>query len=271
MQTCIDPEMRTMLHSYEMNQLSDAERDQFEEHLIDCPFCMDEVQSMARLSAAMIVHREAVLDALKTDGLTFDRIRRSLTTPRETIWDKLTGLFQGWQRRTALAGAVAAAILVTLLLRPPSTSLYRSDLSYDLPPYQLGVQLRGETQDEATRLFESAMKFYVEGDYGAAAQGIKHALRLDAGQAERWLYLGASQYALHDMKDAVKSLKRAERDGEGLTKTRAQWYLAQAYLYEGKVDRARVLLESVAAQDSERVEEARMLLSLISQRERQGK
>lgn len=262
--------MGGMIHNYELNQLTETDRDRFEEHMICCSFCLGEAQSMQRLSTAMVANREAVLVALGEDGLTFDRIRRRLTMSRESLWGKLGDFLSGWSGRTVLVGATAMAILVGFLLRPlPSDNPFRANLSFELPPYQNGLHLRGEPEDEATKLYASAMEFYARGNYVVAATGIQHSLELDASHADRWLYLGASQYALMDMKEAIKSLKQAERSGEGLTKTRAQWYLAQSYLFQGKVVRARILLESVAAQNGERAEEAKLLLARIGEYERQ--
>lgn len=262
--------MGGMIHNYELNQLTETDRDRFEEHMICCSFCLSEVQSMQRLSTAMIANRGAVLVALGEDGLTFDRIRRRLTMSRESLWDRLGAFLSGWSGRSVLVGATAMAILVGFLLRPqPSGNPFRADLSFELPPYQNGLHLRGEPEDEATKLYASAMEFYVQGNYVAATTGIQHSLELDASHADRWLYLGASQYALLDTKGAIKSLKQAERSGQGLTKTRAQWYLAQSYLFQGKVGRARILLESVAAQNGERAEEAKLLLARISEHEQQ--
>jgi tetratricopeptide (TPR) repeat protein len=259
-----------MIYSYEMDQIADVDRDLFEEHLLTCSFCLGEVQSMHHLSTAMIANREAVLDVLRADGLTFDRVRRRLTETRETLWSRLGEFVRGWPGRSALAGAVAMAILMVFLLRPqPSSNPFRGDLSFDLPAYQNGLQLRGGPQDEATKLFESAMEFYVRGDYASAVSGIQHALRLDSSHPDRWLYLGVSQYALRDSKSAIKSLRQADREGQGLTQIRARWYLAQSYLFEGKVDRARALLESVAAQNGERADDAKLLLARISEHERQ--
>jgi Putative zinc-finger len=269
MPECINPQVRELIHDYEMNQLTEAERDRFEEHLIDCPFCLHEAQAMQRLSTAMTANREAVLDALREDGLTFDRIRRRLTVRRESRWEMLAGWFQSWPGRSALAGAMAAAVLIGFLLRPQlANSPYFKDLSFQVPPYH-SVQLRGGTLGEADKLFESAMEFYVQGKYAVAIGGIKHSLKLDSSHPDRWLYLGASQYALLDPKGAIKSLKEAERTGQGLTKTRARWYLSQSYLLQGKVDRARTLLESVAAENGERADDAKLLLVRIADRERQ--
>jgi len=270
MHECTDPQMRTLIHSYEYDQLPDSDRELFEEHLLSCTFCLGEAQSMHRLSTAMIANREGVLNVLRADGLTFDRVRRHLTTPRETLGSRLSKLLRGWPGRAALAGAAAMAILFGFLLRPPSAdNPFRSDLSYELPPYANGIHLRGGPEDDATKLFASAMEFYVQDDYGAAASGIKHSLKLDSSQPDRWLYLGAAQYAMRDARSAIKSLKQAERRGEGLTKTRAQWYLAQCFLFQGKVSRARALLESVTAQNGEHAEEAKTLLARISEHERQ--
>jgi len=107
------------------------------------------------------------------------------------------------------------------------------------------------------------MESYRNSDYSAAISGIRNALEIDPNQPERWLYLGVSQYATHDARGALHSLKKADADGQGLTKIRARWYLAQSYLYLSKPAPARPLLEWVVAQNGEHSGEAQRLLALM--------
>lgn len=265
-ETCINPELRSRLHEYELGRLADAERESFEEHLMSCPFCLQEVRAMRPVAALVTEQRDALVDALRKDGLTYESLRNRLLSRPETMWDKLTAWLATWQGRTSLAGAVAVFALLMLVLRGPAgPSPFINDLSFEVPPYKNGITLRGEGQDEARSLFESAMRFYNRGDYVTAAQGIKQSLVLDQNHPDRWLYLGMTRFAQHDAKGAIKSLRRAERDGQGLVKMRARWYLAQSYLLAGNVRAAEPLLHSVAAEDGEYMDDARVLLDRIAE------
>jgi tetratricopeptide (TPR) repeat protein len=264
--------MREYIHDYELNQLNDADRDRFEEHLMSCSFCTAEAQAMQPLTTVLTEHREGVLNALREDGLTFDQIRRQMTMPRETVWDRLSEFFRNWYGRTALVGAAAVAVIVAVLLYPHAgTPPYLADLSYELPPYESNLELRGEQSDQAAVAFEMAMDSYRQGHYAVAIKGIQRALDIDPDRSERWLYLGVSQYATHDARNAVCSLKKADANAEGLTKIRARWFLAQSYLYLGKVSPARPLLEWIIAQGGEHSEDAEKLLATVLEHEQARK
>ena len=265
MNECINHSLREILHGYEMNRLNEADRERFEAHLLECAFCLTEAESMRRLTNALLANRSAMLAALREDGLTFDQIRRRLLAPRESLLDKLAASLRTVFGRVALAGALATAVLFTFLLWPRTgDSPYRQYLSYDLPPYQTGLELRGEIHNEAATVFEAAMESYRRGNYRAAIDGIRKSLELDSNQPDRWLYLGVSQYAAHDARAAIRSLRKADEDGQGLTKLRARWYLAQSYLYLSKPTPAEALLEWIVAQNGEHAEDAERLLTLIN-------
>ncbi len=265
---CTDPQLRELIHGYELDQLSADERQRFETHLFMCPFCLKEAQAMTRVSSFAVQHREELLETLRADGLSFDQISRRLRARRESVWERLAGVFQGWQRQAALAGALAVIILLAIVLKPrPAASPYEGYLSYELPAYRNDVRLRGEAEDEATRLFESAMDSYAAGNYAAASKGIKRSLKLDSQQPDRWLYLGAAQFAQKKPKAAIESLRNADRDGKGVTKIRARWYLAQSYLLNGEVRPAEDLLEWLVARDGEHAEDARSLLAKLREHE----
>ncbi|MDP8240983.1 MAG: hypothetical protein P9X24_17980 [Candidatus Hatepunaea meridiana] len=49
--SCINLEIGELIDQYEMKQLSEAQRDLFENHLMDCEFCLQELEEMAPMAS----------------------------------------------------------------------------------------------------------------------------------------------------------------------------------------------------------------------------
>jgi anti-sigma factor RsiW len=79
---CADPLVGSLIHHYEAGLLDEAERDQFEEHLLKCDFCAKEVESMYALSTAMVTSRETIRAGLARDGINLETLRGQLATNR---------------------------------------------------------------------------------------------------------------------------------------------------------------------------------------------
>ena len=56
MSECIDKKLGKLLYAYELGMLQESDRDTFEVHLLECPFCHEQVSQMA--DAADLLRRD---------------------------------------------------------------------------------------------------------------------------------------------------------------------------------------------------------------------
>jgi len=249
---------------YVLGQLSPAEQEAYERHYFECDRCFGDLRSLQAIHAALQQHPRAA--------------RSRKDEPRQWLW-------RGW----AIAGAVAASLVVVVLLRqfeapervvdrgappaavspvtpapvampeePPAESRAdgaavpstakagapsrRAELLAKLarvqPPRFSPSVLRGMT-DEATAAFQQGMKFYVAGDFGAAAPLLRNAARLDPGRPDIAFFLAASELLSGDATAAAGEFNRTIEMGDTPFLEEAHYYLAKAHLKLGDVGEAR--------------------------------
>jgi tetratricopeptide (TPR) repeat protein len=151
--------------------------------------------------------------------------------------------------------------LAKRVMDAPLQNPYLTYIRYDELPYQ-PIETRGITKTEGMKFFELGMKDYVQKNYAVAIKNLKLAVQSES-QAQWWLYLGVSHFMNHESAPAILALEKADTLSSPFLKMTARWYLAQAYLVEQKLDKAKPLLESVVASKTERSSLADSLLSKI--------
>jgi len=276
MNECRDPQVGELITQYEMGELSDEERDRFEEHLMDCDFCRRELEGMLPTISAMRSHRAEILKGLHEEGISFESLKkRLLALPRsgrikktspKYIWEKI---LQGLRVFSRPRGWVPAAVVVTALLLMITLPLfhhpenpYLTYLSFDKLPYQ-PQKLRGEMASQAERFFHKGMNEYLRGNYRGAIGNLREAVEKDPDNGTWWLYLGVCYYLNHQGKQAIEALTRADGLTQYSLNVKSRWYLAQAYLLQGDADRAIPLLERIRDQKREYATQADSLLTIV--------
>ncbi|MCX6601837.1 MAG: hypothetical protein NT025_09815 [bacterium] len=279
---CKNPEIGKLIAHYEAGQLDDADRNRFEEHLLECDFCVEEVERMYPVATALLANRDRIREGLAQDGITFDALkerlahaargqqRRGVLAP---IREQVLGLREALRRPpvlwTALGTAAAMILLVVtfqFVVRPnesPSDSRCVPFLSFQALPYEGSLTLRGEGAVAGKEDFDKGMEAYLQADYRRATKYLRQAVNQSSGQAEWWLYLGVCSYLQRDAKQAMKALGRADELAQGRVKLRARWFLAQTYLLNGDRDRAEPLLEWIVAQKRDYYQDATDLLNRL--------
>jgi hypothetical protein len=280
--SCTDPDLGHLIAHYELGQLSDTERDAFEQHLLRCEFCAQEVEAMHDVANALLANREAIRRGLAEDGITFEALKRDLAAPKPSwfrrffgrIWEALdmnkhTEQARIFWRATGVAvgiALVAVVVYVAVLNKEtPSTSPYVPMLSFRVLPYEGSLTLRGGEKIDGQEIFDQGMEAYVQTDYKKAARLLRQATSKTGDQPTWWLYLGVCQYLLRDPKAAIKTLSRADELAQGAVKIRSRWFLAQACLLNGDRDRAEPLLEWIISQKRDHQEDAANLLGKLRQ------
>ncbi len=70
MSECIDPKFKEMIHAFELNLLTEDDRLQFEQHLLECDSCLKEVRQFLPVSLLMRRDPEFQADEVSDRGLS---------------------------------------------------------------------------------------------------------------------------------------------------------------------------------------------------------
>ncbi len=265
---CIAPELGALLMQYELGKLSDAEREHFERHLMDCECCLAELASMHEVADALVANRTAIVEAYEKEGVTvgslldqalarpkLQPIRHDAEQPTKASifsWDSLFG------PRAAIAYSMAAAIVLIVGL-----NLFTGDKTITVgaytPPSWFAWQTRGT--DSADSLLISAQRSYSAMDFASAASTLGLYLK-GREDAQATLYLGVSQYELGRLDLALQSVLNV-KSNNSVIQGEADFYRALILIKQGENDDAVAILKQLAANNSNRVEEARDLMKQL--------
>ena len=226
-----------VIERYAAGRLSESETQAFEEHLLECERCQDE------LTLAVAV-REA---------LPVGEADEEPVVPRRLPW-----------RGAGIGLTLAAAAVATLMILPgrraagPFAELGR----VTQPPIYLGVPVR-QAPARPDSVFDAAMTTYVSGDFADAARGLQESLAVGAHAAPSQFFLGASLLMLDRDEEAAAAFQAVIEAGESPYFVEAHYYLAKALLRMDGADEASVHLAIAAATDSEIGAMARALADSI--------
>lgn len=228
--------------SYLRRELAEADQEAFEEHLVACASCADELAALCALTAELERSREQIV---------------AETASRPSAWRR------PWILALAAVVVVAAGLGIWMRLQPaPGPRAELAELAAFEPPTYVPVRLRG-SEDEAARRFREAMEFYAAGDWRGALPGLRAAAALDPEAPHLAFYLGACALLAGDTDEAISALERTAALGDTPFLEEALFYLAKARLQAGEVGAARAELAKVIELNGDRLEEARGLLGRL--------
>ena len=228
---------------YLLGTLADAEQEAFEEHLIACTACLEEVTALCALKAELERSRERIV---------------AEAAGRPSPWRR------PWLLATAaavLAVAAGLGVWVRLQLAPgPKPEL--AELAQFEPPAYAPVRLRG-SEDDGARHFREAMALYAASDWRGALPGLRAAAALDPEAPRLAFYLGACALLAGETDEAITQLQRTAELGDTPFLEEALFYLAQAHLQTGDATAARGTLVKVILLKGDRSKEAQSLLDRL--------
>lgn len=268
--TCDDVRDQDLVAHYVHRRLSDADRDQFEEHFIGCESCFAEVQDyrvlrqgLAESPAATTIPAtapaaawwRAVLPAFVLAGAGAV-IALALYLPRSSVPASSTDTAAG------TAPATSEPVSVDPVPAGPSRMALVGQLARVEPPEYLPPNLRNASgPDDA--LFKRAMARYQAKQYDEAATALRALRASGPDSAETLFYLGVSDLMSGRVTDALASLETAAAMRDLIYEEDARFFLAKALLSAQDVARARIELARVVALDGDRQQAARSLIDAI--------
>lgn len=267
---CTDQETGKLITLYELGKLREDQQERFEQHLMDCDFCLQELQALSPTIAALRNQREELVLALHNSGVSYAAQKRALLASRHpvrfSLWKRISEMVEDLViPRELIPAVVVTAALVFLLIIPPSTQMdnpYLPYISFQKAPYSQGT-LRSAAASEADQEFVLGMQQYLRSDYPAAIHYLSKAIELNPEEGEFLLYLGICYYLNRQAEPAIETLTLAEQATVYSLNSRARWYLAQSYLLACRAEEAQPILEGLSDQKRDYSQDADKLLKKI--------
>jgi tetratricopeptide (TPR) repeat protein len=240
---CATVKTESIAERYLRRELTEAEQETFEEHLVACTACFEEVAALCALKAELERSRKQIV---------------AEAGARPSPWRR------PWLLAAAAAVlAVAAGLGVWMRLQPASSLTPElAELAAIEPPAYAPVRLRG-SEDNAARRFREAMELYSRGDWNGALPGLRAAATLDPEAPHFAFYLGACALLAGETGEAITQLQRTADMGDTLFLEEALFYLAKAHLQAGGVTAARDALVKVILLNGDRSQEAQALIDRL--------
>ncbi|GAB4487521.1 MAG: hypothetical protein OHK0019_02670 [Saprospiraceae bacterium] len=222
------------LRKYRLNKMSAEEKADFEQKLANDPAFATEVAEYATVLAALQQEGDRQLDAqlsgyakeLLQTGFQPSKVRR-MTTFRRILY-------------------VAAAAVALLLVAIP---FWLNNRVSQTPEQIFAAHFTPlpapEVRDASPQAWREA---YAKGDYQRAVGELNTILadQTVTQRSEASLYLGVSQLALGNTKEALAAFRQVSRDSYDWES--AQWYSALALLKLGKKDDAKIIVDDIVHQ-----------------------
>ncbi len=273
MRKCTDTKIGDLITFYEMNLLTKNDSARFEEHAIDCEYCMTELKNAKSRLSILHQQKQKILAELHKQGINYKSEKEELLAnipgklthnvfQFEGIIELLRQIIYG---RELIPALVVTSILLMILILPPSTVPENPYLPYLTFEKALHIPLDDSraVQSESFQFFSKGMSLYQNDQYHQAIEHLQMAAENDPDEGIFWLYLGICQYLDRQVEDAVETLYKARNLVDPVKKNTANWYLSQTYLLEGEASSAVPLLISLIDQDLEYAEESAALLENI--------
>lgn len=209
-----------VIERYAAGRLSETETQAFEEHLLVCDRCQEELTLAVAVREAL-PEGEADEESVAVQRLPWKGLGAGLTL-------------------------AAAAVVATVLLLPggrgsgPIAELGR----VTQPPVYLGVPVR-QAPARPDSVFDAAMSAYALGDYSNAAAGLDEAMAAGADSAVSQFFRGASLLMLGEAEDATGAFREVLGAGSSPYLAEARYYLAKSLLQLGDPESAVEQLEAV--------------------------
>lgn len=313
---CNDPNQGSLLPNYLLDALDDTDVERFEDHLMNCEYCRQQVVEATPAIHVIRELREPIAEQMVRESAGFDaevaRLRRrsgwvkSLADPLRWIGDWLGGAVKNPYLRYGLA--TAAVVVLTIMTRvwtlfgpspaPPELVMqYPWDTSNVVPPpdtlspppleppiarwdpstllavkvFTYDSMMNRTAGGSVDPLYEEAMRFYAQGQYGKAAGGLKKYVDSRKGKLGRrdydqhaLVYLGVSRLMQNHPTEAAAALKPALKIGRGpIDREEILHYLAAADLKRRSIPEAVAYLDTLRSSGGKYAEQARQTLDSL--------
>lgn len=277
--TCIDPVRGSLLMHYAMNNLSESEREEFEEHLIACEACQDELIEHEHEFAALAEGREHIKEARPHSAAPARRrssiwyfAAAALGLVAVLLWvnrvdNPTPDIVENIKPDSTLQVKRDSLIVRDTVTPPPIRDVSVAHLAI-IRPLAFDLSTSRSPESAARKLMSRAKTDYENGHYAEADSLLQQAARLTNVQNERLeiaLYSGVTAALSENYTRAVGHfLESQRRDPQPRRLSQIKWYFAQVELKRERSVSAKKLLAEVIAINGDYLQEAKAQLASLN-------
>jgi predicted Zn-dependent protease len=242
---------RKEIRQYLEGQMTAGQQHTVENHLLDCPICSDAVEGLANDVDTTLTgqHIEQLSKRISERGA-----QAALPSKKQ------------WPRRAVWLAIAALLVLLAYVVHQyqQQTRGERLVAAYFTEPASEYLLLRGDLPPEASIdiSLEQALQLYKEEQYEKSITYFRSYLNKQSEDKAARLLMATAYLNAGDGNRAEEVLLRMQAERFGAP-AQLQWYLALAYLSQGKMIKSRQLLEKLASSSPVYQNKARELLEKL--------
>ncbi|PWT80326.1 MAG: hypothetical protein C5B44_05445 [Acidobacteria bacterium] len=246
-----------LLERYLLDQLTEQEREDLEQHYFGCAECFSQLQAALTLQSQLSRYP---LPRAEVKGAFFRAAFLWIPALVSAVVLLAIGTWWYSARRHTVQQVVLPRPTTEPASLSPSASLEQLAL-VEPPPYK-AVALRG-IEDPAHEQFRAAMQSYSTGSYTRAIAGLRTAVKTEPDVPSFNFYLGTCYLLTGRTDSAVTLFRKTIELGDPAYSEQSHFYLAKIYLKNQDVAHARdELKSSISFHGSKEREAAEILRQL---------
>ena len=241
-----------LIEQYLAGELSDAERNAFEQ----------------RLKEDKVLAAETELHHRLHESLAGEKIHelRAVLQEVDEEWDRSSKVRNLFPARWLYAAAAVILVLVASVLYINRTRHLSPEelFAQSFEPYQMVLNQRSFKEDED--ILNAAINAYERGDYDVAVEKFSELKSVDSLGVAPKFYTAISWLALQQPEKAIDLLSSIATQDKHLLSEQARWYLVMAYLASGdKTSAQRILGDMLGNERHFKQEEVGKLLEELAE------
>jgi tetratricopeptide (TPR) repeat protein len=249
--TCVNPAIGQSIALYEASILDEPQRAAFEQHVLDCPRCAQDLYDMS-----------AVTELLRSEGKALFGEKETSAAKQPTLVSFPFLQTQAWK----IAACVIAVIAIGSLLlwqpwKAPNTEM--ALFALPLQPPMIQVQI----DPARARHFQAGLEFYQQKKFLEAIHEFDLASQVEGEYQQASFFIGMSYLYEGDARKAIENLQKALQSSNDY-ESMVRWYLATAEWQLNQREHAIQELQRIEKLNKDFTAKAQEALRKLGQRQR---
>ena len=243
---CDNPQIRKLQSLFELNLLSDKDRANFENHLLECDTCYEEFFYMSPVIKTIMEDPDYFLPVLKTKKKKniLTQIINFSTLKSNLLLNRLSVIFP--RKAWVVTPLVVVFILIfvssgiKIINKFTKSNKIYSNIAWIEPEPYTYFMLKSQIElSQSKKLFAQGMQFYEEKKYPEAIRMLYKACITDPENKEGYYFLGLCHLLAQNTDSAIVYLHKSQAIDKGDFAEKLHWYLGNAFLLDNDGDKAK--------------------------------